>query len=168
MSFCRIILAGNLRGEPELRYTLQGTPRCSFSLATSEGRKDAPGTGQRETWFRVSVWGRQAETAARFLVKGSAVYIEGQLRVEPYTDRDGKRGYSLEVHASHLQFIGEGGRDAGERTAMRRPIVTPAGVPTPRSGEWTLKDGKPVRRAVAGPQEPSPNDEEDDSLYASR
>jgi len=172
MSFSRIILVGNLECEPEFRYTLQGTPLCVFSIATSERRKDGQSAGQREsmTRFRVSLWGRQAESAAQFLAKGSAVYIEGQFQVEQYTDREGKRGCSLEVHATHLQFIGEGGRDAGSpRTAMRRwRSAVPAGVPTPRSGEWTLIDGKPVRQTVAEPEEPAMSDEEDDFPYANR
>jgi len=165
MSFSRIILVGNLEGDPELRYTQRGTPLCVFSLATSERREDGQSAGQREsvTRFRVSLWGRQAESAAQYLAQGSTVYIEGQLRVEQYTDRDGKGRCSLEVKASHLQFVGEGGRDAGSpRAAARRwRSAVPVGVPTPHSGEWTLKDGRPVRRTVAGPEEPAMSDAED-------
>jgi len=116
MSFNKIILVGNLGRDPELRYTPQGTPVCSFSLATNERRKDRT-TGENQdltTWFRVTLWGRQAETASQYLTRGRPVYIEGRLRVEEWTDRDGKPRHTLEVHATDMQFIGGGrGEDAG-------------------------------------------------------
>ena len=107
MSFNKIILVGNLGRDPELRYTAQGTPVCSFSMATNERRKDKSGEMQDQTtWFRVTLWGRQAETASQYLTKGRPVYIEGRLRVEEWTDRDGKPRHTLEVHATDMQFIG--------------------------------------------------------------
>jgi len=57
------------------------------------------------TWFKVTLWGRQAETASQYLTKGRPVYIEGRLRVEEWTDRDGKPRHTLEVHATDMQFI---------------------------------------------------------------
>jgi single-strand DNA-binding protein len=111
MSFNKVILVGNLGRDPELRYTPQGTPVCSFSMATNERRKDKSGEMQDlTTWFKVTLWNRQAETAAQYLQKGRPVYIEGRLRVEEYTDRDGKQRHSLEVNATDMQFIG-GGRN---------------------------------------------------------
>ena len=66
MSFNKLILVGNLGRDPELRYTPQGTPVCSFTLATNEKRKDRAGENQDvTTWFRVTLWGRQAETASQ-------------------------------------------------------------------------------------------------------
>lgn len=107
MSFNKIILVGNLGRDPELRYTTQGTPVCSFSLATNEKRKDKSGEAQDiTTWFRVTLWGRQAETASQYLTKGRPVYIEGRLRLGEWTDREGKNHQSLEVHATDMQFIG--------------------------------------------------------------
>ena len=122
MSFNKIILVGNLGRDPELRYTPQGTPVCSFSLATNERRKDRT-TGENNditTWFRVTLWGRQAETASQYLQRGRPVYIEGRLRVEEWTDRDGKPRHTLEVHATDMQFIGGGGaREEGAPPAAR-------------------------------------------------
>ncbi len=107
MSFNKITLVGNLGRDPELRYTPQGTPVCTFSMATNERRKDRNGEMQDQTtWFRVTLWNRQAENASQYLQKGRPVYIEGRLRVEEYTDRDGKQRYSLEVTATDMQFIG--------------------------------------------------------------
>jgi single-strand DNA-binding protein len=112
MSFNRIILVGNLGRDPELRYTPQGTPVCTFSMATNERRKDKSGEMQDQTtWFRVTLWGRQAETASQYLQKGRSVYIEGRLRVDEWTDRDGKPRYTLDVTATDMQFIGGRGTD---------------------------------------------------------
>jgi single-strand DNA-binding protein len=127
MSFNKIILVGNLGRDPELRYTPQGTPVCSFSMATNERRKDKTGEMQDQTtWFKVTLWNRQAETAAQYLQKGRPVYIEGRLRVEEYTDRDGKQRHSLEVNATDMQFIG-GGRAEGE-PPMERAAAAPGGA----------------------------------------
>jgi len=112
MSFNKITIVGNLGRDPELRYTAQGTPVCSFSVATNERRKDRNGEMQdHTTWFRITLWNRQAETASQYLQKGRQVYIEGRLRVEEYIDRDGKPRHSLEVHATDMQFIGSRGGD---------------------------------------------------------
>ena len=114
MSFNKVILVGNLGRDPELRYTPQGTPVCSFSMATNERRKDKAGEMQdHTTWFRVTLWGRQAETASQYLTKGKPVYIEGRLRVEEWTDRDGKARHTLEVNATDMQFISAGPRGEG-------------------------------------------------------
>jgi single-strand DNA-binding protein len=131
MSFNKIILVGNLGRDPELRYTPQGTPVCSFSLATNERRKDR-NTGENNditTWFRVTLWGRQAETASQYLTRGRPVYIEGRLRVEEWTDRDGKPRHTLEVNATDMQFIGGGrGEEVGSPAAK---AATAANEPMP-------------------------------------
>lgn len=112
MSFNKIILVGNLGRDPELRYTPQGTPVCSFTVATNEKRKDRAGELQDiTTWFRVTLWGRQAETASQYLTKGRPVYIEGRLRLEEYSDKEGNKRQSLEVNASDIHFIGGRGEE---------------------------------------------------------
>lgn len=117
MSFNKITLVGNLGRDPELRYTPQGTPVCSFTMATNERRKDRAGENQDvTTWFRITLWGRQAETASQYLTKGRPVYIEGRLRVEEWTDKDGRQRYTLEVHATDMQFIGGRGEDNAPQT----------------------------------------------------
>jgi single-strand DNA-binding protein len=110
MSFNKIIIVGNLGRDPELRYTPQGTAVCNFSIATNEKKRDKSGEMQDvTTWFRVTLWSKQAENASKYLTKGSPVYVEGRLRVEEWTDRDGNNRYTLEVHGSEMHFI-SGGR----------------------------------------------------------
>jgi len=116
MSFNKVIVVGNLGRDPELRYTPQGTPLCTFSIASNERRKSSTGEQQDvTTWFRVTVWGRQAETAAQYLTKGKSVFVEGRLHVEEWTDKDGKPRYTLELNATDVQFIGGAG---GERVGL--------------------------------------------------
>jgi single-strand DNA-binding protein len=120
MSFNKITIVGNLGRDPELRYTPQGTPVCSFTLATNERRKDRAGeTHDVTTWFRVTLWGRQAETASQYLAKGRPIYIEGRLRVEEWTDKDGRQRYTLEVHATDMQFIGS----RSEEPSVKNPRI---------------------------------------------
>jgi single-strand DNA-binding protein len=112
MSFNKIIVIGNLGRDPELRYTPQGTAVCNFSVATSEKKRDKAGELQEvTTWFRVTTWNKNAENASKYLTKGRPVYVEGRLRVEEWTDRDGKNRYTLEVNATDLHFIGSGQND---------------------------------------------------------
>lgn len=134
MSFNKITLVGNLGRDPELRYTPQGTPVCSFTIATNERRKDKSGENQDvTTWFRVTLWGRQAETASQYLTKGRPIYIEGRLRVEEWTDRDGKQRHTLEVHATDMQFIGGGRGD--DAPSSRADSPSSSGHSEPPGGD---------------------------------
>jgi single-strand DNA-binding protein len=137
MSFNKIILVGNLGRDPELRYTAQGTPVCSFSMATNERRKDRNGEMQdHTTWFRITLWNRLAETASQYLQKGKQVYIEGRLRVEEYVDRDGKPRHSLEVFATDMHFIGSRGDDG----VHERAASAGAGAAGPADSQPDLSD----------------------------
>lgn len=134
MSFNKIILVGNLGRDPELRYTPQGTAVCNFSMATNEKKRDKAGEQQDvTTWFRVTLWRQQAENAAKFLTKGSPVYIEGRLRVEEWTDRDGNNRYTLEVQGTDMQFLGGGARsedfdrEGGDEAEFAGPSSAPSG-----------------------------------------
>src|ERR1051325_5529030 len=110
MSFNKVIVVGNLGRDPELRYTPQGVAVCSFSMATNEKRRDKSGEMQDiTTWFKITLWREKAETAAKYLTKGSTVYIEGRLRIEEWTDRDNNNRYTLDVQATDMQFIGSRG-----------------------------------------------------------
>jgi single-strand DNA-binding protein len=138
-SFNKITIVGNLGRDPELRYTAQGTPVCSFSMATNERRKDRNGEMQdHTTWFRITLWNRLAETASQYLQKGRQVYIEGRLRVEEYIDRDGKPRHSLEVFATDMQFIGSRGDESGGM--HERAASAGASGPGPADSAGDLSD----------------------------
>lgn len=122
MSFNKIILVGNLGKDPELRYTPQQKAVCSFSMATNERRKDKAGEWQDvTTWFKVTLWGNQAENAAKYLSKGRPVYIEGRLQIEEWTDRDNNNRYTLAVTATDMHFISAGRDEAGSGSDYGSP-----------------------------------------------
>ncbi|MGH9897394.1 MAG: single-stranded DNA-binding protein [Pyrinomonadaceae bacterium] len=119
-SFAKIFLIGNLGRSPELRYTTNGTPVCDFSVAVNERKRDNSGEYHDTTqWYKVVIWRERAEIAAKYLQKGSPVYIEGRLSIEEWTDREGKTRHTLTVTASEMQFIG--GRDDVNKQAESLP-----------------------------------------------
>lgn len=119
--FQKVIIVGNLGGDPEMRYMPDGSAVTSFSVATNRRWTDK-GTGQpvdETTWFRVSVWGRQAETTNQYLARGRRVLVEGVLVPDKttggprlFTRQDGTVGTSFEIRADAVRFLG-GGREEG-------------------------------------------------------
>jgi single-strand DNA-binding protein len=127
MSFHTLIIVGNLGKDPEMRYTPSGQAVTSFSVASSRQYTNSGGQQVKETvWFRVSVWGKMAETCNTYLKKGSKVVVEGRLvpgenggpRI--FTRQDGTSGASFEINAQTVRFLssrGEGGEPAAEDMA---------------------------------------------------
>jgi len=120
----KVILVGNLGNDPEVRYSQSGSAIATLSVATSESWKDKNGEQQERTeWHRVKAFGRLAEIMGEYLKKGRQVYIEGSLRTEKYTDKNGVEKYSTDIIADEMQMLGgmgEGGgggqRGGGERS----------------------------------------------------
>ncbi len=111
----KVILVGRLGNDPDVRYTASGSAVATISVATSESWKDR-NTGQqqeRTEWHRVVFFGRLAEIAGQYLKKGSQVYVEGSLRTNKYTDKNGIERYSTDINANELQMLGGGGGGGG-------------------------------------------------------
>lgn len=111
----KVILVGNLGADPEVRYTAGGTAIASLSIATSEQWTDKQ-SGQKQErteWHRVKLFGRLAEIAGEYLKKGRQVYVEGSLRTDKYTDKQGVERYSTDIIASDLQMLGGMGGEGG-------------------------------------------------------
>lgn len=118
----KVILVGTLGADPETRYTPSGSPICNIRLATNEAWKDKT-TGElqeRTEWHRVTLFGRTAEIASEYLRKGKQVYIEGKLRTDKYSDRDGTDRYSTSIMADELQLLGSAPSGDGERASRNR------------------------------------------------
>ncbi len=117
-SLAKITLIGNLGGDPETRYTPQGTLVVNFSIAVNNRRRDASGNQQENTnWYRVSAFGRLAETMVNlsergYLSKGKQVYIDGSFEAREWTGQDGQTRTSLDVTAREMQLLGQRGDDA--------------------------------------------------------
>lgn len=111
--FQKVILVGNLGRDPELRYTPSGQAVTNLSVASSRKYTDSSGQQRDETiWFRVSVWGKQAETVNQYLRKGRQVLVEGRLVGDEngnpriWTRQDGTPGASFEINAQNVRFLG--------------------------------------------------------------
>jgi single-strand DNA-binding protein len=110
----KIIIVGNLGRDPEMRYTPDGTPVTSFSVATNRKWNNPDGSqGEETTWFRVTAWRRTAEVCNQYLQKGRLVLIEGELKPDPatgaprlWTGNDGITRSSFEVTARAVKFLG--------------------------------------------------------------
>lgn len=114
----RIILIANLGRDPELKHTPKGNAYCNLSIATHKTIIDKEtGEKRKETqWHRATIWGKQAETTAKFLTKGSRVYIEGELRLKDWKDKEGNPRRTPEIHVDSIQFLGGGTPKAGHMT----------------------------------------------------
>src|SRR5262245_7874527 len=119
-SVAKVILVGNLGRDPETRYTPNGTMNVQFTMATNRRWTDQAGQQQeRTTWFRITAWGRLAETLDSltqngYLAKGKQVYVMGNLETHEYQDQQGQTRTSLDVRADEVQLLGtRGDADGG-------------------------------------------------------
>ncbi len=130
----KVMIIGNLGRDPEMKYTPQGTPITTFSVAVSRTRKSPDGQTIDETeWFRVVAWERLAETCNEYLHKGSKVYIEGRLQTRKWTGQDGQERQIVEVVAQDMQLLDSrqsgqggysdenGGQGSGSRNERQAP-----------------------------------------------
>jgi single-strand DNA-binding protein len=117
----RLVIVGNLGGDPEMRYTPDGTPVTNFSVATNRKWNNPDGSqGEETVWFRVTVWLKQAETCNQYLSKGRQVLVEGRLTPDKttggprvWTGNDGKPRASFEMTADTVRFLSGGPRGEG-------------------------------------------------------
>ena len=115
MTMSKMILIGNLGSDPEMRYMPSGDAVTSFSVAVnwrSRGR-DGQEPVEKTDWFRVSAWGRLAETTNQFLTKGSKVYVEGRFSTSTWTGQDGQMRVTNEVRAQDVRFLDPRGQVSG-------------------------------------------------------
>ena len=108
----KVILIGRLGKDPELRYTADGTPVATFTLATTETRKNKDGTKSEKTeWHRVVAWRKLGEVVGEYLKKGRLVYIEGSIQSREFEGRDGVKRRTFEIIASAMKMLGSGSSD---------------------------------------------------------
>jgi len=102
----KIIIIGNLGSEPEMRFTPNGNPVTSFSVATNWRYTTGQGERKEETqWFTVVTWNKLAEQCNQFLTKGRLVYAEGRLRSRAWEGQDGQKRFRNEIIASKVTFL---------------------------------------------------------------
>ena len=107
----KVILVGNLGGDPTMRYTPSGTAVANFNIATTE-RFTNRSSGERDSrteWHRVVAWGRLAEICNQYLKKGKQIYVEGRLQTRNWEDQSGNKRYTTEVIANNMVMLGRAG-----------------------------------------------------------
>lgn len=144
-NFNKVILAGNLTRDPELRYTPKGTAVARITLAVNRTWKGESGESKEEVSFvDVDIWGRQAEVISQYMKKGRPLLVEGRLKQDTWEDKNTKQKQSkLKVVLESFSFIdsnrGEGGGGVAEAPRASRPPGPPS-APAPEGGE---ADGPP-------------------------
>lgn len=102
----KIFLVGNLGREPERKVTKKGNTVVTLNLATSRRFKTATGEEKKETaWHKATVWGKTGEACAKYLTKGSRVYVEGELQMKDWKDKEGKSRKTPEISVSSIKFL---------------------------------------------------------------
>ena len=122
----KVILVGNLGRDPEMRYSPSGQAVTNFSIATSEKWTDAQSQQQERTlWWRISAWGRLAETCNKYLKKGKQVMVEGRMNADNKTGgprvfqrQDSTYGAAFEVTAITVKFLGTRGDAAASGSGL--------------------------------------------------
>ena len=107
MSVNKFIGIGNLGRDPEMRFMPNGNAVCNFSIAISERYKDKNSGEMKELteWVNIVMFGKLAEIAGEYLRKGSKVYVEGKLKTEKYTDKNGVEKYATKVVAEKMDML---------------------------------------------------------------
>lgn len=135
----KVILLGNLGSDPEVRSLPSGSKVASFSIATSESYNNKDGVRVEQTeWHRIELWDALANIAEQYLHKGDSAYVEGKIRTEEYTDKDGIARKIVKIRGTSLTLVGgrkpenqEGGSATPQAQAAPRPAPAPAPAPTP-------------------------------------
>ena len=123
MSVNKVILIGHLGRDPENRYLPSGEQVTSIAVATTDRWRDkATGDMKEQTeWHRISFFGKLAEIAGQYLKKGSQVYVEGRIRTNKYTDRDGVERYQTQIIADTMQMLGSKQDGSAQPAGTKRP-----------------------------------------------
>jgi single-strand DNA-binding protein len=153
-NFNKVILAGNLTRDPELRYTPKGTAIAKFGLAINRTWKNEAGETKEEVCFvDVDAFSRQAEVIAQYMRKGRPILVEGRLKLDTWEDKNTHQKQSkLKVHLETFSFIDSKGSDSGD----------PPGPDAPRRPAAASGGATPAAKPAEAPEGEAPPVEEDD------
>ncbi len=166
-SLNKVIIIGNVGNDPDVRYLDGGSVVAKFSVATNERYTSRTGEQVESTeWFRVEAWNDQAKTIEKYVRKGQQIYVEGRLRTETYTDKEGKERFSLGVRATTFQFLG-GPNDRQDGGSYEAPVAqqaapaprqqaTPAPQPVPAQPAPRQQTASAPRQQAAPAAQPAP------------
>lgn len=129
-SMAKISIIGNVGRDPELRMTAGGRPVCDFSVAVNRVSNAGGERSEQTDWYRVSCWGKQAETAQQVVQKGQQIYVDGRFSPREWTTKEGEKRTSLDISCNDFQLLGsrrdrEGGMGGGPATGGGGPQDAP-------------------------------------------
>lgn len=127
-----ISVLGNLGSTPETRVSEKGTLSATFSLASNTVRNSAEGPVKKTEWYRVIAFGKQAETLARYVRKGTRLCVQGRLTFTPWLDRKGEPQVSADVVLQEFRFVSDGRRETagnGQSATETTESVVETGIP---------------------------------------
>ena len=163
MSLNKAMLIGNVGKEPEVRY-LEGTQNgqqtkvATFTLATTERYRDRSGEVRENTeWHNIVVWRGLADTAEKYVHKGTQLYVEGRIRTRSWTDQTGAKRFTTERGADHFQLLGRttNSQPQGQTypPTNRRSPCQAQGYPAPQGGaSYQSQASQPYRQPYQQPQ----------------
>lgn len=115
----KVILLGRLGSDPEVRTLPSGGKVVTFSIATSESYNNKEGVKVEQTeWHRIELWESLANIAEQYLKKGDMAYVEGRIRTEKWTDKEGVERNTVKIRGNSLQLVGGRGRDADDNDSV--------------------------------------------------
>ncbi len=140
-SLNKVMLIGNLGRDPEVRQSTNGNTIANLAIATTERFKDKTGEWSEKTeWHRVVAFGSRADVMAKYLKKGSSVFIEGHLQTRSWDDKDGVKRYSTEVVMRDFQFLDRAGGDSSKGNYNQAPSQATGGFSQEPSSETVIDD----------------------------
>jgi single-strand DNA-binding protein len=152
----RVMLAGNLTRDPQVRFFANERAKADFGLAINHRYKTADGQQKEEvTFVDIEAWGRTAELVGQYLTKGRPCYVEGRMKLDSWEDKDGQKRQKLKVVADSVQFLGAPGeRGPSDRGASEAGDDSSASAPAsaPQSAKVSKQSAAPA--AAAGDDEP--------------
>jgi len=160
----KVILVGNLGNDPDTRYTQGGMAVTRISLATTSVRKDRDGNTQERTeWHRVVFFGKLGEIANQYLRKGQQVYIEGAIRYDKYTGKDGIEKYTTDIVADEMQMLGSRGEYGDNEAAnYERPQRASSSTSNRRQGPNNTDNRQSAPHAAPAATQPMDDFADDD------
>ena len=110
-SMAKIQIIGNVGRDPEMKMTPTGKAVCEFSVAVNRVSNAGGARSEQTDWYRVSCWGRQAETAQQYVTKGMTIFVEGRFSPRTYTNKDNVEKTSLDITCNDFQMLSRRDRD---------------------------------------------------------
>ena len=138
MSVNKVILIGNVGGDPETKYLDNGTPLCRFSLATNEVYKNKNGEKVTQTeWHNIILWRGLAEVAEKYVKKGTQIYLEGRIRTRSWDDQDGNKKYTTEIVGDSMKLLSrrqDNMQEPESTSSTKNQSSSPSSVSEPSAG----------------------------------